>query len=303
MDELIWDTLVPACNDLNKQVSSVKKMLRADLGWIMLPSEFMGDGRKEAKDVVLSSVCDIDIDKTLGRFFYGIAHIPQSRSEHIVALNEAKAAFKSVIQMIRDNQPKRERNYSLAKLLLEDKSRYCRDPKVQSALKKVGFATLDLTSCYKPIRILPAPLDVVSWTWQARRREVISMTKPEMLAYANKILSGDALEITLNQVNSLESGYYYARVRTQNIPQLKSNYCLVQDGVKKKKWEMVSATNVFLTVDPNIPRCVFGKRPNGVNEFRKARFDKTIEEKPVIPSLNIHDYLPGHKRKTPSREK
>lgn len=283
------EKLVPACADLNKNISIVRNILERELGWLILPEEYRSFG----KDAVIGSICDVDlaVDEP-SPMYYGLAHIPQCFVKDIDALNEAKENFKSAVLDIRNKQRKRERNIALARLITGDDRRYCRDPAVQDALKKVGFASLDLAACYKQVRVLPSSIEMIGWTWQAKRREVFRMTKSEVDKYARRWLSGDSLEITLKQVAALSDAEDYARVRTQAIPQLKANYLDEASGERV----MISATNVFLTTRQGMPKSVFNPRPDGIDDDRKVRRDRIIHEEPIIKALNLHRYLTDEER-------
>lgn len=288
MDVLVLERLVPACADLNANIKNVRSILERELGWVILPPLL----RPLGESAVISSLCDIDIKDGLGEIYYGIAHIPEEYEKDITSLNSAKVEFKKAILDIRDKQRKRERNIALSKLLCGDDRPYCRDPKVQEALKKVGFASLDLASCYKEIRIIPPYFDMIGWTWQRKRREIFSTDKDGADKYARRWLTGDALEITLKQISALPDNERFARVRTQMIPQLKANYgFFIDEECTERGTEMLSASNVFLTTRVDMPRTAFQERPDGVDEDRKIRKDTKIHDEPIIPAINLHRYL------------
>mgnify|MGYP000167957118 CR=1 FL=1 len=291
--------LVEACNSLVAAGAALEASLRKHARWVWLPPcEHLTTPEKEV-DAAIQKLCFLYRKRDDDINLYpesGLISVSEEVIAPVEAFNAAKQRFKDVIGMIKGGLAVRERNKSIASLLLDEDSKRQASAATRKSLSKVKFAELNLIDAYKAVRFLPhkdevrdASLLSASWSWQRRRREIIRMTTSELQKYARaKIADAGQLDHVMRQIAELDSRYWVARVRTQELPQLKVNYAY--QGVNGRTSGMASAANVFLTLSRTRPDLRYP--PKDLPDTpRLQRSDTLIHAEPYIPSLGVHRYI------------
>ena len=243
-----------------------------------IPS-FIDDAAKpesqDALSAAIESMTRLHVDKTSAQ--YGLICVSPETHQQILQLNQAKKVFKASVLAIRDIHQQRESSSQRIQRLItqEVTEKGFRTPALNEAFHAIGDRGLDLKRCYANIRVLPSPLEMVSWTWVTRHSRVQRISRDEALRLAEKLPSKSAIT-ALSLLARLHKDEYLAR--KLSLPnQLRCNYVLEND---KRGYVTVSGVLVVPQVDLP-PRIKWRDNPGEDS-------DKTVVRRSVLePSMYI----------------
>lgn len=299
MEHLVTERLIPACQSLSNQARRLNQTLQCGIRWARLPEVFGSFSEVEdAHRFIADSVTNLDVLPDGGGqapSVYGVASVGKELANELLLFNQAKEELQNAVSEIKKLVRPSEKNITLSKLLTGDDSSYCRDRRIRDALSRSGFSAFDLLACYKGPAVILDEVKSVSWTWQKKRRELIRMTHSQAERYIRSRLTSEAQEVSLAQLAQLPENEIYARIRTQPHPQLRANIVLTTPTKEHESGRfLISATKMLFVTQEREPRTRFAPRPNALeDQDRLIRSDVKIDDKPVIPAMNLYRYLPG----------
>ena len=206
-----------------------------------------------------------------------------------IAFNNSKSAFQHQIKLIRQLTPKHKLQkqhgktaYLIEQVLAEGGRR---NDDLTKAFKTLGIARLDLQKCYKNIRILPAHLQSLSWTWAKTHTEIQKMSHKQAVEICKALDIDDPLRIKalaqLATINQSETLVY----KRKKKPQLRANLVYTEQKLIKRK--AITVSGVLLSSDLHTPRF---RWPNSSEQTRLLRMDKIIEDEVFIHGLHLYRY-------------
>jgi len=210
--------------------------------------------------------------------------------------NDTKTAFFESVKALREldqssSAPKLEQ--LLNKVL---KKEGMREGKLELAIQRLGLSLLDLNHCYAKIRILPANLESISWTWATRNSRIEQITYKNAESMADALTNEKSQSYARDQLGRLKPGEPLARKRMQP-PQLRANLVFYKDG--KRTRQLVPLSGIALSRDLTLPNSVWR---DASSQERLSRNDAGIEQEAHIESLMLYRYLPGFPKKLKKNE-
>ncbi len=276
--------LTKACKLLAVQRDALADALRSDPLPVWLP-----DTKPDvARELAIEAVSELYLgERGRPRPVSGIICISEKTATLAKAVNEAKAALADCVHALKPKPDERKtRKVTLHKLLTEEKGElYVRDRRVQDALRDARFADIDLTAAYRQLRILNN-VDAISFSWQTKRREVISLEPREAIALAEKRLSGDELQMALRILAQYR--HPVARVRNKSQAQLKANVYFFERGERKRV--LIPTAAPVLVVGAEIPVCRWPGPLEAQVPGLPRQHSQRIADQPLIPALSLYPY-------------
>ena len=205
-------------------------------------------------------------------------------------LNAAKDRFKNSVCAIRDQSQKyKTRVQTLIDRILHEEGR--RNEALQDALKVSRLNRLDLVRCYTHVRILPAHLRSISWTWATMHSTINRISLQEAVAMADELRDPEGRETALGLLRGLPPNTPLAYKKI-NANQLRANLVWYEEGKPQSK--QVTISGVVLSQEATLPRTVWrddpAKLPPEQRQDRVARLDTSIEDQPFIRPLRLYRY-------------
>lgn len=212
-------------------------------------------------------------------------------------LNAAKASFYDAMMALRDAlkllQGTQINNYRYLQAVLAK-----RDQRLGEELSKLGLARLDLTACYRRIRILPNTLRSISWTWARRHTAVKDISYKELIKLIESEIAGDTKEQLIKIVASLPESTHFAR-KFDKRNQLRANLTYL-DGTKRNQ---IQISGVCL-VEDRMPAIVRWATPTDkMDNTRIGRTDKVISEVSLFKNGLLNIFLYEDEGKAAKRRK
>lgn len=196
-------------------------------------------------------------------------------------LNAAKDEFKQAVLALKSIR-KNQADALLAEL-------HERDPKVASALQKMGTARLNLKQTYRHVPLLTTKPVKVGFTWSQHGRTIQRISVAEVRNLLSKRPSAPMIEIALNKLASLSANEPLARARSV-VPHLRANV-VFDDSVTPKRRLVQTPLPLLipLRTGESLPEFI-PIAPQPMGQERLKRSDIKIEETPFIESLGIYRY-------------
>jgi len=211
--------------------------------------------------------------------------------EKTVDLNESKKRFQQAVAVIRALSSDAAKKSSIDKLMLRALSdNLGRSEELKQALANAHISRLNLTRCYRQIRILPPKLESISWTWAKSHSEIKEVSMTQALEMADNLLSEETRRQTIAALNSITNKHEIFAHKKDKPNQLRANIVFDDDGLRKRK--AITISGIVLCPDPALPRYVWRDNPAlvGFETDRLTRSDKRIESEPFIQVLHLHRY-------------
>jgi hypothetical protein len=199
-------------------------------------------------------------------------------------VNIIKAEFKDIIKTIRKNgQSSKTRIDKLINSAMHKQEGRHED--VSLALKRSNIADANLMRCYANIRVLPANVESLSWSWTSKHSAIQKMSVDEARKVAKEIQVQKTREIVTDMLDKLDQGTFLAHKKP--LPNaLRANIVYHDNNERKRK--VINVSGVVLCPGPTLPRYIW--RDDPVENKRVPRCDSTIEPYPYIKSLRLHLY-------------
>jgi hypothetical protein len=159
----------------------------------------------------------------------------------IVKLNAAKQHFKDVVLAIRAYDKKYTKaNHRIEKLIADEiEERGYRTDAIRHAMKTVRIETLDLKKCYSQIRIMPAHLTMLSWTWATTHSRMRQVSMEEAFKLARSLQTPKAREQAGQLLQQCDPDEHF--VIKKKLPnQLRANYAYEEKGQLVRKSSPIS---------------------------------------------------------------
>ena len=157
-------------------------------------------------------------------------------------------------------------------------------------MKTAGISRLDLLRCYAQIRVLPSPLESVSWTWAKTHSSIDPITVAQAITMAENLPKEKTKAFALEMLACLKPTERL--VLKKKLPnQLRANLVWREAGERKRK--AVTISGIVVGQDAALPQYVWRDDPANSDQKtqRLSRVDTTIEAEPYIKALGIHRYL------------
>lgn len=204
-------------------------------------------------------------------------------------VNAAKERFEKAVIKLRDskkpnNSNKKPKNIGDAVNNAIRKSRN-RDKHIKEGLKTARISRLNLTACYKRIKIVENNLRSISWTWARNHKQIEPITYINAVKEAALLENPSAEAIATKLLSSISPSTKLAQVKYKKNPQLRANITYRENGDLLKTQAVTS--NIILTSDVDLPIL---KWANENANLRLSRSDVLIMPEPFIKALNLHLY-------------
>lgn len=227
----------------------------------------------------------------------GVVCCSPTTIENAEALNAAKFNFQEAIKEFREKSKslKGAQNIKLERLIervLHEEG--VKSDELELALKRTKLTDLDLLRCYAKVRILPAHLASISWTWAKTHSAIESISHADALKMAER-LTGEAREVAERLLSELPSNTKLAYKKA--LPnQLRANLIIINSSGGYVR-QAVTFSGVALSPDSKLPpTLIWRDNPSGpTTEIRKSRIDAEICTEPYIKALHLHLYAGGIK--------
>ncbi|OUS12125.1 hypothetical protein A9Q89_06940 [Gammaproteobacteria bacterium 53_120_T64] len=219
----------------------------------------------------------------------GLVCVQADLLQAVVALNSAKDNFKYAVDRIRHGDKANATLTGLADHALKGLEPR-RSEELRLAMQTAGISRLDLLKCYRHIRVLPSPLESLSWTWARTHTKSVPISMAEAEKKAVQLLSGDTLRLVLDKLGALKPGTAMTFMR-ELPPRLCANIVYRKDGLRSRK--TITTTGVTVVEAPQLPKLAWRENP-GPRQAEATdhltRIDAKIDRTPYIKALNIHLY-------------
>lgn len=278
---------------LSERCLEVKAAIREDAGKYPIYIPTYGKDEKahtsnEAREAAIKSIIQLFVlDDTESVPGAGIVCASPKTVESVDSLNKAKKAFKKAVMAIRNFQKEKDVAVSRINKLIRDEilEKGFRNEALKQAMATVRISSLDLKRCYSRIRIMPAELDVFSWTWTTNHSRLKKFAVTEAIEMAKKLPNKEESEVALALLSSCGPGETLVKkVKLSN--QLRANYAYFEDGEITRKSGPISG--VVIAQQQNMPRKKWRSDP-GENSNRVSR-ESSINESIFIKALGLHRY-------------
>lgn len=265
---------------------------------VWLPPEFADN---DARALAVNALCRLWYDDMEGEPVppSGLLCADADTLTAARALNEAKARFYDAVVALRNSA--RLKNLRIARLVedLANTKTAKRDADLARALRNMGFSRLSLQHCYRQLRILPAPLQTISYTWQRRHSDTTRVSLTEAIALAEELHNANTREWAIERLNALPPQTILAH-RKGNTNQLRANiwYGPSPRQVEKKT---VVTSSVCLVQGESLPARIRWRDLPIEPSDKMPRHDATVDPDPFIEVLHLHRYLqepPRARRRT-----
>lgn len=297
---------------LQESNAHVRQLILSSTGEIYLPHTFkvIGDPRV----CVANALTELwfyakDKNRIDGEDKSSILNAPYSgllcaSSELITAveeLNSIKQDFKRCIVALRDEDKKKKVKFQFTGYIKND-------PLYQEAMRRAGISGLNLTACYRQIRVLDQNLHSVRWIWQRNPKSVEKRRVKDLLdslgnnAYGGKPDIRGMLQRILSSMNPTD---YVAEVKSKN-PKLRANLTYLAEGANYNLAERksIACSGILLTPGEHLPPNIAWKdKPvplstegGALESSIKERWttESIVEDQPFVKETKLHFYKPGH---------
>lgn len=279
---LLVKTLLDTFNDLDRTRALLASALRSQDPLLhYLPTY---DGDDPVEDVIRSMTAIWHPKAGEELLDAGLICVDNNTLAAIEAFNEAKSLFKNAADAIRKNN---KSNATLVAMADKHLGGDTRDAALRDAMQTARISELDLLKCYKIIRVLPATLESLSWTWATQHTKSERISMDNAVKMAEEQLSGEARDAVLADLGRLKPGTRMTRLLA--LPnQLRANIIWDDDGERSRK--MISISGIVAFPGNQLPKLVWRDNPGDTVKDGLTRFDATIDRTPYIHSLGIHLY-------------
>lgn len=215
----------------------------------------------------------------------GLLQVTPAMMTQVETFNAAKNRFRDAVTALRSTA--RAQRTPLARLLEETALKATeREQQLAQALRRMGFARLDLQNCYRRVGTLDPRTTAISWSWIRQHGETRSLTRDDALLLADALDNDKARETALNKLEALPPETRLAYRRGAR-PQLRANL-LLMDGDERLRKHIVTS-GVLVTTAPFPARLVWRDAPSQApNQLPRA--DAVVDPEPFIAALHLHRY-------------
>ncbi len=209
----------------------------------------------------------------------GVLCIDESLVPDIQKLTDAKADFKKNVQALRG--PTKKYNNDVEEALAKDKE-------FVDEMRRAGLSRLDLTACYRTIRVLPNNVHSLRWSWGTTHRGV-HMVEVRELKDRLKDDPSDIADMVLKAIQGMKDKECVAEIKKKN-PRLMANIVLT-DGER----DQVACSGVMVMPCKKLPPVMAWRDLPGDDDrkIKNRPKDKSIEDTPIYEKSPFYFYLPG----------
>ena len=291
MDSALVAGLLQAYEALQEGCGAFARAARADAGLpLFLPHPAGHEGSE--RDAAIDSLTQLwHLEPGAAPVEAGLLCASAATVAAAVALNQRKQDFQAAVQAIRaiGKRQDKVRITRLIERVLHEEGR--RTEALREALATARINRLDLLRCYAKVRILPAGLESIRWTWAKTHSAIVQVTLDEAIEMAthlaNPATSATALELLYRLPRHEKLAY-----KKQLPNQLRANLVWLEGDQRLRK--AVTISGVVLCQSPTLPRYLWRDNPalkDSPPSERVARTDVGIEATPYVRALNLHRYL------------
>lgn len=296
MNTELVDDLISAFNNMEICLNQLKKSLNTERLPTWLPGPDCNTpqiNEDKKREIIQHDFCRLwKADLNLSAPPSGLICLTAAQIKAVIAVNRSKEHFKNAVQAVKKSMGAGDKGRNtLEHLATIAEANRIRHPKVAEALTAANISALDLNHCYRQIRILPADLESISWTWAKRHSEVKKLKVGEALELTQHISSARAKVVAnqlLGRLNPSEELAFYKAKRAQ----LRANISWLDD-MEDLQRKMVTVSGVLVLQQSDLPikiKWPQDKIAPPSEEARQQRFDKKIDSDAYIQSINIHRY-------------
>lgn len=272
--------LLEAYKAMETRIEVLKPLIRAHKGPRYLPT-YEGEPSGEVEAVVRSMTEIWHQDSgDAPLLLTGLACVQQDMIEAVVALNDAKDKFKIAVEAVREKDKSNSTLVCLAENKLEGLEPG-RSEELRQAMQTANISRLDLLKCYRHIRVLPSPLESLSWTWARTHTRSVPITLEGAEKRAQQQLSGETRALVLEKLGALKPGTKMTVMR-ELPPRLCANIVYLEDGERTRK--TITTSGVVVLEADHLPKLAWRKNP-GAREAGDhdhiTRVDAKIDRVPI----------------------
>ncbi len=266
-----------------KALAEINRTVRARLaqceGQLFLPHSYQAPANvrafiaDEMTRLFHKNVGDAEVPRS------GLLCIDDSQVPDIQKLTDAKGEFKKAVTNLRGEGKKYNNNVEEA---------LAKDKEFVDEMRRAGLSRLDLTACYRTIRILPNNIHSLRWSWGTTHRGV-HIVEVRELRERLKEDTTDIADMVLKAIQGMRETDFIAEIKKKH-PRLMANIVLT-NGERTQ----VACSGVMVLPCEKLPS-VMAWRDMPKDEDRKIKnrpADKTIEDNAIYEESPFHFYLPG----------
>jgi len=221
-------------------------------------------------------------------FHAGIFCVSQKSIDASVHFNQCKIAFKSTVTELR--QSINDSKTRLDKLLEKVHGPVHQRPdELALVLKRSGISRADLTRCYSQVRILPASMRSISWTWATVHSTMKRIFFKQAIIKAKSIPSEETQAIVIKLINAVRDDQLLIEKKSLP-PSLRANLVFNEmdnDQMTKVTRKAVTISGVVLCFSDTLPRLQWKEFDDVNNTQRLSRESPFIFDKePYIKIFN-----------------
>ncbi|MDN3385106.1 hypothetical protein QL995_20995 [Pseudoalteromonas sp. APC 3358] len=287
--------LYESYGEMSAACESVKTAVRADAALYPVYVPTFGEDESEktsnaAREAAIKSITQLfilDDGETVPEA--GILCASPETVKTVEKLNDTKDKFKKAVMAIRNYQKKNKQAQSNISKLIRDEvtQRGYRTDELKLAMETARISSLELKRCYAQIRVMPAELDVFSWTWATNHSRIkkVSVQGAQELIDALPEAKSEAAETARSLLEQCRPDEMLAR-KIKLPHQLRANYAYLSEGKVVRK--LCPISGIVIAQQKNMPRKLWRDKP-GNNPERLPRASG-IEQKEFIKVLGLHRY-------------
>ena len=280
--------LIEAYQRLKESITRFEETCASGASDVLLP-DLTGQQRTNASLAVSSITRIWKESESVLEPITGLILCDEATVEAAMDMNAEKDRFKETIVSLRKEFESRKSDlWSLIDQTVHNystqPSHFQRAAELKEALRIAGIGRLDLTRCYRKVRILPENTESISWTWAKHHSSIQTITRDEVLRLIDDMPDGEVKSTAYSVIAGISSTNQL--VKKKNLPdQLRANITFYEQGVRKRK--SLTISGVCLVPGDRMPKFVWRERKDSAGE-RLTRSDRRIDAVPLIKALGIH---------------
>ncbi len=283
--------LLHSYNEMDSTRKALARSIRNEAPQEMFLPTYVGPADEQGQAVIKSLIEIWNIDSKEVRINAGLLCASDNVIDRALALNEAKKCFQQAVAAIRALSPDSAKRSGIDKLALRALAdQHGRSKELKKALASARISRLNLTHCYRQIRVLPSKLESISWTWAKSHSDIKEVSMDQALELADTLLAEETRQRAFEALNATANTDAIFAQKKDKSNQLRANIVFEEDGLRKRK--SVTISGIVLCPSTTLPRCVWRDNPGllDIETDRLTRSDKRIESEPFIKELRLYRY-------------